>query len=99
MYDDEKEEHLKDLWAERMILSGLLFKPQKMLDVQDTVSSEDFFNNDNSEIFDAILELHRDNAPVTAVSVLDQLRKKGEVTRSLQDLVFNYELDLSLIHI
>ena len=77
--------------AEKAILSGLLFKPERILDVIDTITSKDFAVNEHSEIFDAIHELHADKSPISCISVLDKLKYRGDVPEDMRAMVFEYE--------
>ena len=77
--------------AERLLIAGLLFNPGALLEIENNLGSGDFFRPEHSEIFAAISELHRDNAPVSSVSVIDKLKRRGEVSPEFKEMVYEYE--------
>ena len=63
--------------AERSALGAALLSKTALLDVVENVRARDFYDANHREIFDAILDLSRRNAPVDALTVSEELKKRG----------------------
>ncbi|MDO5491689.1 MAG: replicative DNA helicase [Bacillota bacterium] len=63
--------------AERSALGAALLSKNALFDVVENVRSRDFYDANHREIFDAILDLSRRNAPVDALTVSEELKKRG----------------------
>jgi replicative DNA helicase len=68
--------------AELAVLGGLLLDNSAWDRVGDILRAEHFGSNDNAAIFRAIFELIENNKPADAVSVAEQLRRRGALEAS-----------------
>ena len=55
--------------AEKSVLGAALLSKDALFDVVEIVRAEDFYDENHKEIYKAMLELHRKNAPVDALTV------------------------------
>ena len=55
--------------AERSAIGAAMLSKDALLDVAEEVRPEDFYNESNKEIFDAILKLYRNNTAVDLLTV------------------------------
>ena len=65
--------------AERSILGAALLSKDALFDVVEIVSPDDFYDPNNKEIFSVIYELSKKNAPVDALTVSEELDKRGSL--------------------
>ena len=65
--------------AEKSVLGASLLSKDALFDVVEVVRSEDFYDENHKEIFKAMLELHRKNAPVDALTVAEELKKRNSL--------------------
>ena len=65
--------------AERSALGAALLSKNALFDVVENVRSRDFYDANHREIFDAILDLSRRNAPVDTLTVSEELKKRGSL--------------------
>ena len=65
--------------AEKSVLGAALLSKDALFDVVEVVRPEDFYDENHKEIFRAVLELHRRNAPVDALTVAEELKKKNSL--------------------
>lgn len=65
--------------AERSALGAALLSKNALFDVVENVKSRDFYDANHKEIFDAILDLSRRNSPVDALTVSEELKKRGSL--------------------
>ncbi len=63
--------------AERSALGAALLSKNALFDVVENVKAKDFYDANHKEIFEAILDLSRRNAPVDALTVSEELKKRG----------------------
>ena len=63
--------------AERSALGAALLSKNALFDVVENVKARDFYDANNREIFQVILDLSRKNAPVDALTVSEELKKRG----------------------
>lgn len=66
--------------AEKSVLGAALLSKDALFDVVEVVKADDFYDNNHKEIFKAMLELHRKNIPVDALTVSEELKKKTVLT-------------------
>jgi replicative DNA helicase len=71
----------QDLAAERAVLGGMLLSKTAIGEVADMLTGRDFYRPAHELVFTAILDLYADNQPADAVTVADQLTKRGELAR------------------
>ena len=62
--------------AERCALGASMLSKDALYDVIEEVTADDFYNENHREIFKAIMDLYRENAPVDMLTVCETLKKK-----------------------
>lgn len=65
-----------NLEAERSTLGAAMLSKDALMDVSEEVKPEDFYSESNKEIFEAIMELYRNNSAVDMLTVCEELNKK-----------------------
>lgn len=65
--------------AERSVLGAALLSKDALLDVMEIVKADDFYDSNHKEIFGAIQELYRRSAPVDALTVSEELKKRNSL--------------------
>lgn len=65
--------------AEKSVLGAAMLSKDALFDVVEVVKAEDFYDENHKEIFKAILELHRKSAPVDALTVAEELKKRNSL--------------------
>ncbi len=65
--------------AEKSVLGAALLSKDAMFDVVEIVRAEDFYDENHKEIFKAMVELHRKNVPVDALTVSEELKKRNSL--------------------
>lgn len=82
----------QDLVAEQSVLGGMLLSKDAIADVGETVRGHDFYKPAHELVFDAIIDLYSRGEPADAITVADELSKRGDLQRAggqayLHDLV------------
>ena len=67
----------KDYTAECKVIGCMLYDQYGLNTAVNMLNTNDFYFKDNANIFDCILELHRQSKPVDVVTVNDMLVQKG----------------------
>lgn len=65
--------------AEKSVLGAALLSKDALFDVVEIVKADDFYDANHKEIFTAMLDLHRKNAPVDALTVAEELKKRNSL--------------------
>lgn len=65
--------------AEKSVLGASLLSKDALLDVVEVVRAEDFYDENHKEIFKAIIDLNRKNAPVDALTVAEELKRRNSL--------------------
>lgn len=65
--------------AEKCVLGAALLSKDALFDVVEVVSAEDFYDENHKEIFKAMIDLNRKNAPVDALTVSEELKKRNSL--------------------
>ena len=65
-----------NLEAERSAIGAAMLSKEALMDVTEEVRAEDFYNESHREIFEAIMDLYRDNVAVDMLTVCEELNKK-----------------------
>ena len=65
--------------AERSVLGAALLSKDALFDVVEAVRPEDFYDPNHREIFSVVYELSKKNAPVDALTVSEELDKRGSL--------------------
>ncbi|MCL1941691.1 MAG: replicative DNA helicase [Synergistaceae bacterium] len=66
-----------NLNAERAVLGSCLIDREALSDILEILTSDDFYDVNHIEMFQAIYELHRERKPVDIISVSDELLRRG----------------------
>ena len=82
----------QDLNAEQSVLGGMLLSKDAIADVGETVRGHDFYRPSHEVIFDAIIDLYSRGEPADAITIADELSKRGNLQRAggqayLHDLI------------
>lgn len=81
-YDGDTTPEPHDLDAERSTLGAILIDPTAFHDVQAVLEPDDFYQPAHELIYDAAATLYAAGAPVDAVTVCDELTKRGDLRRT-----------------
>jgi replicative DNA helicase len=65
--------------AEQSVLGAMLISREAIEKAGEILKAEDFYRQDNRIIFSAIMDLHERNQAVDLVTVIEELRKMGEL--------------------
>ncbi len=71
----------QDLDAEQCVLGAMLLSKDAVADVVEVVRGTDFYRPAHEQVFNAILNLYGHGEPADAVTVADELGKRGEIIR------------------
>ena len=63
--------------AEKSVLGAVMLNREVLFDVLENVAAEDFYSANNKEIYQAILELYKENKAVDVLTVSEELKKRG----------------------
>jgi replicative DNA helicase len=87
-FDDEPREYgtpdrtpPQDVQAEQSVLGAMLMSKDAIGDVTELVKGRDFYRPAHEQVFDAILDLYGRGEPADAITVADELAKRGELGR------------------
>jgi len=97
-YDDHGTSRAGDLTppqdpvAEQCVLGAMLISKDAIADVVEVIRGTDFYRPAHELIFDAVLDLYGRGEPADAITVADELTKRGEIGRAgghvyLHDLI------------
>ncbi|MEV4531546.1 replicative DNA helicase [Streptosporangium sp. NPDC049304] len=67
--------------AEQSVLGGMLLSKDAIADVVEILRSDDFYRPAHQIIYDIITDLYGRGDPADAITILDELQKRGEVAR------------------
>lgn len=67
--------------AEQAVLGGLLLDNEAWVEVSDVISASDFYRHDHKLIYEAMLALEREQAPLDIITVAEHLEARGELDR------------------
>ena len=70
-----------DLDAEQSVLGAVLLDPQAITRVLDFLQAEDFYRDNNAQIYRAALRLFAEGEPIDNVTVAAELQKQGVLER------------------
>ncbi|GAA3814932.1 replicative DNA helicase [Cellulomonas soli] len=71
----------QDLDAERSVLGGMMISKDAIADVIEQLRGQDFYRPAHEVVYDAILDLYGRGEPADAITVADELTKRGEITK------------------
>jgi replicative DNA helicase len=77
-----------DLAAERDLLAACLSEPVQLLEVLPIVKPQDFYQDTNRWIYEAMIALHEKRAQIDVVPLLSEIRRRGKLDQAqAQELV------------
>jgi len=71
----------QDLAAEQSVLGGMLLSKDAIADVVEVLHGNDFYRPAHELVYEAVLDLYGRGEPADAVTVADELTKRGELGR------------------
>lgn len=71
----------QDLGAEQSVLGSMLLNKDAIADCLEVTKSADFYRPAHELIYDAVLDLYGRGEPADAITVADELGKRGDLTR------------------
>ena len=71
----------QDLHAEQSVLGGMLLSKDAIADCVEVLRAADFYRPQHEAIFDAVLSLYGRGEPADAITVADELGKRGDIGR------------------
>ena len=71
----------QDLHAEQSVLGGMLLSKDAIADCVEVLRSVDFYRPAHEGIYEAVLNLYGRGEPADAITVSDELSKRGDLTR------------------
>jgi replicative DNA helicase len=71
----------QDLHAEQSVLGGMLLSKDAIADCVEVLRPADFYRPQHEAIFDAVLSLYGRGEPADAITVADELGKRGDLGR------------------
>jgi len=80
-YDAPDRTPPQDVQAEQSVLGAMLMSKDAIGEVGEIVRGRDFYRPSHELIFDAIVDLYGRGEPADAITVADELTKRGELAR------------------
>jgi replicative DNA helicase len=71
----------QDMAAEQCVLGAMLMSKDAIADVVEVLRGADFYRPAHEQVYEAILDLYGRGEPADAITVSDELTKRGEITR------------------
>ncbi|WP_347349949.1 replicative DNA helicase [Intrasporangium sp.] len=71
----------QDVGAEQSVLGGMLLSKDAIADCVEVLKGTDFYRPAHEVVYDAILDLYGRGEPADAITVSDELTKRGDLTR------------------
>jgi replicative DNA helicase len=71
----------QDIVAEQSVLGGMMLSKDAIADVVEVLRGVDFYRPAHEAIYEAIIDLYGRGEPADAVTVSDELTKRGEINR------------------
>ncbi|MDN5791215.1 MAG: replicative DNA helicase, partial [Micrococcales bacterium] len=71
----------QDVGAEQSVLGGMLLSKDAIADCVEQLKGPDFYRPAHELIYDAVLDLYGRGEPADAITVSDELTKRGDLTR------------------
>jgi replicative DNA helicase len=69
----------QNLDAESSLLGAILIDSDAIVKIADIISADDFYDQKNGYIYDAIKQLYEKHSPIDVLTVTDQLRSSGNL--------------------
>jgi replicative DNA helicase len=67
----------QNIEAEASLLGALLIDPDAIVKIADTITEDDFYEEKNKRIYEAISQLYEKHSPIDVLTLADQLRTTG----------------------
>ena len=80
-YDQSDRTPPQDLQAEQSVLGTMLMSKDAIGEVCEIVRGRDFYRPANEMVFEAIVDLYSRGEPADAITVADELTKRGELSK------------------
>lgn len=77
--------------AEKSVIGSMLMDRDAIIEVVDVLVKEDFYQNTNGILYEAMVELYREGKPVDLITLQNKLKEK-QVPESIQSLDYIREL-------
>lgn len=77
--------------AEKSVIGSMLMDRDAIIEVADVLVKEDFYQNTNGILYEAMVELYREGKPVDLITLQNKLKEK-QVPESIQSLDYIREL-------
>jgi replicative DNA helicase len=71
----------QDVAAEQSVLGGMMLSKDAIADVIEVLRINDFYRPAHELVYEAVLDLYGRGEPADAVTVADELTKRGELSR------------------
>ncbi|MEN2745560.1 replicative DNA helicase [Sinomonas halotolerans] len=71
----------QDIAAEQSVLGGMMLSKDAIADVVEVLRGQDFYRPAHEAIYEAVIDLYGRGEPADAVTVSDELTKRGEINR------------------
>ena len=71
----------QDMEAEQCVLGAMLMSKDAIADVVETIRGTDFYRPAHEQVYNAIIDLYGRGEPADAITVSDELGKRGELLR------------------
>lgn len=81
-HDGDRAQPPHDPYAEQCVLGGMLLSKAAIADATASVQASDFYRPAHELIFDAIIHLYSRGEPVDAITVADEMTKRGTLKRA-----------------
>ncbi|MBM7794999.1 replicative DNA helicase [Paenarthrobacter ilicis] len=78
---DSSRKPPQDIPAEQSVLGGMMLSKDAIADVVEIVRGHDFYRPAHETIYESIIDLYGRGEPADAVTVSDELTKRGEINR------------------
>lgn len=78
---DSSRKPPQDIAAEQSVLGGMMLSKDAIADVVEIVRGHDFYRPAHETIYESIIDLYGRGEPADAVTVSDELTKRGEINR------------------
>jgi replicative DNA helicase len=83
----------QNLDAELAAIGGMLLDRRAIFDVADVLAADDFYRDSHQVVFRAIMALHDAGSPVDAVTLVEELRRRGDFEKAGCDEVIRKALE------
>jgi len=79
MADNKQVKLPQEIEAEIAVLGSIFIDPSKLVETMDLLEADDFFDNRNKLIFNAMVALYKEGKSIDATTVIGRLKANGEL--------------------